>query len=382
MEVPRRGTICLRAPVESDASNPLMRKCGMKIEEERDLRRPGPSPRGAGPVFTRVVRLYRWIRVPGVSRFVRASTDSRFVRAFRATRHGCVSTGSRFVRASRVSMLVFAAMCVAIAALPLSCGGKKVEWNESMVHRALRAANPAYNGQAQMRIMGGEVISLGLEGTGVTDLSPLSDMGIRRLDLRMLGISDISPLKGLSLSELYMEGTGVTDLSPLRGMPITIMYLNATPVVDISPLHGMPLERLSLFETNVSDLSPLRGMPLKMLWINGTRVEDISPLAGLPLVSLSMGDTKVSDLSPLAGSSLKRLHIAGAAVTDLSPLEGMKLTRLIFTPENIVRGIDIPRKMDTIFEIGTSFEGMMSPDEFWRQYDAAAGESSGGSSED
>jgi len=262
-----------------------------------------------------------------------------------------------------------AVVMMAIPIVLASCGEKKIEWNEYLVNEALKSANPGYNGEAQMQIMGGEVIALGLDGTGVTDLTPLTKMGIRRLDLKLLDVSDLGPLKGLSLTELYLEGTGVTDLTPLKGMPITTLYLNVTEVSDIGPLAGMPLETLSLFQTKVKDLKPLSGMPLKMLWLNATPVSDISPLAGLPLKSLTLYRTQVNDLSPLAGSGIERLNIAETPVRDLTPLAGLGLTRLIFTPELIKKGLEIPKNMETIYEIGTTFETMMPPKEFWERYD-------------
>jgi hypothetical protein len=68
------------------------------------------------------------------------------------------------------------------------------------------------------------------------------------------------------------------------------------------------------------------------------------------------------------------LNIAGTKVTDLTPLKGRNLTRLIFTPENITKGIEIVRDMESLRELDTSFEGdtptAMRPADFWSQYDA------------
>jgi len=72
--------------------------------------------------------------------------------------------------------------------------------------------------------------------------------------------------------------------------------------------------------------------------------------------------------SRLAGSGLQRLHIAETPVSDLTPLAGLKLTRLIFTPGSIEKGLEIPKNMDTIYEIGTTFESRMPPADFWRMY--------------
>ena len=76
----------------------------------------------------------------------------------------------------KISRLTAVVLTVMLTSALVSCGEEKIEWNERMVHEALKSANPAYTGGAQMQIMGGEVIALGLEDTGVTDLSPLTRM--------------------------------------------------------------------------------------------------------------------------------------------------------------------------------------------------------------
>ena len=79
----------------------------------------------------------------------------------------------------------------------------------------------------------------------------------------------------------------------------------------------------------------------------------------------------MSDLSVLSGmASLKRLNIADSAITDLAPLEGLSLERLIFTPQDIKRGIDIIKNMASLSRIGTSFDSVLPPAEFWKQQDA------------
>jgi hypothetical protein len=259
-------------------------------------------------------------------------------------------------------------------AIVLSEGRKSKDdlilWTPRNVHTAIKFGNPEYNGTAQFQIRQGRVLALQLTGTGVSDLSPLKEMGIMVLDLRGLPVTDLGPLEGLQLRELYLEDTGITDLEPLRGMPLVRLYLSNTALKDLAPLQGTPLKTLNLFGTPVKDLIPLKGMPLQYLWLNGTPVSDISPLTKCPLVSLTLHQTRVEDLSPLAGSNLQRLHMGETPATDLTPLRGLSLTRLIFTPGRITKGIDIIRKMPSIREIGPTLKNKMNPDKFWGLYDS------------
>ncbi|RMG40205.1 MAG: leucine-rich repeat domain-containing protein [Planctomycetota bacterium] len=254
----------------------------------------------------------------------------------------------------------------------------------SELRERLKAANPGFTGQLDARRVAGEIRSLDLYQSGVTDITPLKGLPLRALDLTGLPVEDLSPLEGMPLRVLILEGTRVRNLTPLKGMALEVLKLQSTPVTDLSPIYGMPLRELNLMNLPVEDVGFVKDMPLETLWLVGTRVKDLSPLRGKRLVSLDIQDTPVADLSPLRGmTSLKRLNIAGSAVTDLTPLEGLALERLIFTPERIEKGLPIVRNMPSLnrMGIGRSFETVMPPAQFWAEYDRAASEtksSSGG----
>ncbi len=228
---------------------------------------------------------------------------------------------------------------------PAATPARAAEGVVQRLHKALRKANPAYTGRGRFRSQTGQVVAA---------------------DLRGCRVGDLTPLKGMPLAELYLEGNHVRDLTALRGMKLVRLYLSHTDVTDLDPLAGMPLETLNLLGTKVADLRPLAGAPLRFLWLNETPVSDISPLADCPLRSLTLHRTRVRDLTPLAGSDLGRLHIGETPVTDLTPLKGMSLSRLVFTPDRITRGIEVARQMQSIREIGPTFESLMPPERFWR----------------
>jgi hypothetical protein len=80
----------------------------------------------------------------------------------------------------------------------------------------------------------------------------------------------------------------------------------------------------------------------------------------------------VRDLTPLAATNIKRLHIGETPVTDLTPIRNLELTRLIFTPGNIEKGLEAARRMESLVELGTTFENRMPPDVFWHLYDTGS----------
>ena len=237
------------------------------------------------------------------------------------------------------------------------------------LHTQIKFYNPDYNGRGQFWIQEGKVQAAQLAGTGVSDLTPLNGLPLRALDLKVNPLSDLTPLAGMPLVELYLEQTRVTDLSALKGIGLKVLYLSGTAVKDLSPLSGMPLEKLNLLGTSVTNISPLKDLPLKMLWLNETPVADISPLSGTPLISLTLHRTQVTDLRPLSKLGLQRLHIGETPVKDLTPLSGLTLNRLIFSPVNISQGLEVVRKMESLRELGTTFENRMPAQQFWLHFD-------------
>src|SRR5439155_7548373 len=80
-------------------------------------------------------------------------------------------------------------------------------------------------------------------------------------DLKTL--RDLSPLARLPrLAWLDVRHSGVTDLSPLRELPLRKLVVGGSPIADLSPLASHPtLECLDLASTIVSDIRPLLDCP-------------------------------------------------------------------------------------------------------------------------
>lgn len=204
----------------------------------------------------------------------------------------------------------------------------------------------------------------------VSDLSPLQGMPLISLNISRTAVADLAPLRGMPLLELLTDGTQVSDLSPLKGMLLGGLSIRGLNVFDLSPLRGMPLTKLDCTSSKVTDLSPLQMMALTYLDCIGTKVTDLSPLKGMPLEVLYVANTPVSDLSPLHGMPLLALDIRNTPVSDLTPLQGMNLNSVLFTPKNISKGIDVIRQMKSVRVVGIPGAEIVSPEEFWKKYDA------------
>lgn len=224
-------------------------------------------------------------------------------------------------------------------------------------------------------LSGMPIENIGLAETNVTDLSPLKGAPLRHIDGTRSQIADISALAGMNhLSHVYLEGALVSDLSPLQSAPLKVVWLNGCPVTDLSPLENQQLDELNLCDTPLKDLTTVKTMKLGTLWMRNTEVRDLQPIANHGLVSLDVQGSAVESLNALKEMvSLKRLNIADTSVVDLSPLATLSLERLIFTPSNIQKGMEVIRNMASLQAIDTSFDGVsrpLSPSEFWERYDS------------
>lgn len=150
---------------------------------------------------------------------------------------------------------------------------------------------------------------LELEGTSVSDLTPLTRLGhLRRVDLRHNpAIEDWSPLgKVGSLKAVHLQGSNVND----RIWP-TLRALGA-------------LNELSLVRTSVSSAESIASLPaLRQLLLEDSPVQrDLPRLGPMPhLWKLTLVGRESSQLPDLSGwSSLGRVHLRNTAIVDLRPL--------------------------------------------------------------
>ncbi len=209
-------------------------------------------------------------------------------------------------------------------------GDKQREaWSAARVHAIIKEKNLAYKDEAQCVVEDGLLVALDLSAADLADFSFLRSM-------TTLGVLDL-------------RGTSIRVLSVLEGLPLTVLGCEETGISDLGPLKGMKLEKLYLNNTKVDDLTPLYGMPLEVLELKGTAVEDLSPLSKM--------------------KTLQKLHIAESAVTVLTPIRDLELERLVFTPGDIEKGLEIARNMKSIREIGIKLDSLLPPAMFWSLYD-------------
>ena len=252
------------------------------------------------------------------------------------------------------------------------------------VSKKLMELNPGFDGKISSSwdesippvVQDGNVVDLLIFTDKVTDLSPiraLSGLGHLRCRQRQKTGQrlDLSPLNGMKIRKLVCAVDNL-DLSTVKGLPLSELACYGG-ITNLTPISGMPLQRLTLSGNwELTNIKPLRGMPLTSFACDNTQVADLSPLSGMPLKTLICHVTKVADLSPLKGMPLEELFCDRTLITDLSPLAGMKLKKLSFTPNPALKGLEAIRHMDSLVEIGTAYDKLVSSEKFWKQYDAGA----------
>jgi serine/threonine protein kinase len=253
------------------------------------------------------------------------------------------------------------------------------------VRKKLKELNPGSEGQISSRfsdssppdIQDGKVVELQIVFDKVADLSPIRAFSeLRTLQcVSKLNASqqlDLSPFAGMKIGTLICMVKNI-DLTTVKGLPLSEFASFGGGITDLRPFASMPLRALTLSGNwEVKNLEPLKGMPLTSLACDNTQVADLSPLSGMPLTILVCHVTNVVDLSPLKGMPLEVLNCDRTPVRDLSPLAGMKLKRLSFTPKPDLKGLQAIRQMDSLMEIGTTQNKLISSKEFWKQFDEGA----------
>ncbi len=249
-----------------------------------------------------------------------------------------------------------AKLCDELLAAPPGPDGKLTRESLGKLHLAMqKQQRPAAELLPVARLLGAErehLVAYWLDRFKDLPISPekplkdrltIREDGLFELDLQGTQITDLSPLAGMPLGKLTLWNCRlIADFTPLREFrSLTYLDLDGTQLADLSILRDLPLEELSFGGTKVSNLSPLRGMKLKTLWLYGCRlVSDLSPLVGMPLTEFHAKDlANGTDFSPLKSLPLEKCLIAEPSVTDLSFLANTPLKELSLYNCGKLRGL-------------------------------------------
>lgn len=200
-----------------------------------------------------------------------------------------------------------------------------------------------------------------------TDDQPVTkeDLGkLLYLDLEALTKEEkkkIKSIKGLEyciqIKELNIQGTSVTDLSPLKDLQ-TLTDLSVGGTYEDGGMHDDDSTDFRSPLTNIEPISNLKH--LSYLFIEDSEVVDISSLANLQSVDkIFLRRNKIVDVSPLKDlPNPKQIHLQGNCIADFSPLKNQKGLRsqttgqtVTITPDSVEFDNPLKNKNNTIQKI-------------------------------
>lgn len=219
-----------------------------------------------------------------------------------------------------------------------------------------------------------------LDGTNITDLSPLSNLNdLEVLDIAETNVSSLEPIKGLlNIKELTAyelcedEPNQVFDFSALSNFTkMEKLDVTGVNLSDIDFVKKMPnLQSLTVDETGISSLESLRGnIALTELRASGNEISDVSPISGLTgLTTLELNNNNIVDISPLADlTSLQTVELVGNAIEDISALGGKEHLTSVRLDKNRITNI-MPlysdENLESIRISDNNLNSLMSPPAF------------------
>ena len=185
----------------------------------------------------------------------------------------------------------------------------------------------------------------------ISDLSLLAKMpNLRELYLCQQEITDLSPLSELSLRELNLADNQIDDLSPLASIPsLQVLYLGNNPFADLSPLSSLELLRV-----------------LNLDAIDRSHLDSFAPLSGLEMLEqLSLNNRIPADgnWSPLGELDevweIWLWHPPDRAFAGLAEMSGLRDLYMGGYGADSLRAVDLPRlHLLSLYDMPYSLEGI------------------------
>ncbi len=171
--------------------------------------------------------------------------------------------------------------------------------------------------------------------TGIDDYSFLEGIPWKEISIKnQSGFTDLSGINIQELSKLNISGTGVSDISALSNAGnLTKLDISSTQTGDISPLSGLTgLTTVEARDTKVTSIDALSGISsLKTIDFSGCSIGNIgSHFNTLEMNSISLAGCGIRDMSPFSDCTvLSYLKLSdNPDLEDMSWLNSQNYTEL------------------------------------------------------
>ena len=149
--------------------------------------------------------------------------------------------------------------------------------------------------------------SLDVSTTSVSDLSPVKNSSLKRLDCRSSKVRSVDLTRYPNLEAFVCDNTSINSLDVSKNEKLNTLFADSTSISNLDVTNNPNLEQLSCSNTGLMELDVTHNPQL---------------------VTLDIGDTKVKTLDISKNPNLKQLSCYMTNIAELDVTKNTKLTRL------------------------------------------------------
>ena len=149
--------------------------------------------------------------------------------------------------------------------------------------------------------------SLDVSTTSVSDLSPVKNSSLKRLDCRSSKVGSVDLTRYPNLEAFLCDNTSINSLDVSKNEKLNTLFADSTSISNLDVTNNPNLEQLSCSNTGLMELDVTHNPQL---------------------VTLDIGDTKVKTLDISKNPNLKQLSCYMTNIAELDVTKNTKLTRL------------------------------------------------------
>ena len=177
--------------------------------------------------------------------------------------------------------------------------------------------------------------SLDVSTTSVSDLSPVKNSSLKRLDCRSSKVRSVDLTRYPNLEAFVCDNTSINSLDVSKNEKLNTLFADSTSISNLDVTYNPILEQLSCSNTGLMELDVTHNPQL---------------------VTLDIGDTKVKTLDISKNPNLKQLSCYMTNIAELDVTKNTKLTRL-FCHDTTIKKLDLSNNLELeMLRCGEIFE--------------------------
>ena len=168
---------------------------------------------------------------------------------------------------------------------------------------------------------------------------------LQSLDVTTTSVSDLSPVKNSSLKRLDCSSSKVTSVDLTRYPNLEAFVCKNTSINSLDVSKNENLNTLLADSTAISKLDVTNNPNLEQLSCSNTGLTELDVTHNPQLATLLIGDTKVNTLDISKNPNLKQLSCYMTNIAELDVTKNTKLTRL-FCQDTYIKKLDLSNNLE------------------------------------